>query len=156
MLFDSVDFRTVFVICVFVGGFFLVVTLTIFFMIYVFAVLVLLCFIFATIARFTYIGDSNKLGTYRGLMITTYIFLILIDVGMLFYSYVLSGVIGVILSIGYTILLVINMRASFKANVVDYPMNYQYYNQNMYYGQGMNYNNQAYNNQNYYNHIYNN
>lgn len=136
------------------GGFILIGVLIIYLMMYIYVILGVLALVFATIARFTYKGEPNKLSTYRGFMITTYVFLIIIDVCMLLFSGTMAGIIGFLLAIGYTVFLVINMRATFKSNVVDYPANYAYYNPNMYYNQNVNYNNQAYDNQNYNNQNY--
>ena len=131
------------------GGFLVIGAMMIFFMMYVFAALLVLSFVFATIARFTYTGDVNKLGTYRGLMITTYVFLILTAIGMLLCSGMMVGIVGFVLAIAYTVFLIINMVTTFKTNVVDTSMYNTYYNPNMYYNQNMYYNNQSNNYSNY-------
>ena len=136
------------------GGLIIIGALFVFSLIYLMGALIVLGLLFATIARLSYNGDGNKLGLYRGLMITTYVFLLLLGLGMLLCGSSIGGIIGFVLSMIYCVFLVFNMVATFKANVVDVPINNTYYNPYMNYGQT--YNNANYYDQNYENQNYNN
>ncbi len=153
-IFDDSD-ENAFFIGVF-GGLFIIAAFLIFGMVYVFGTLIVLSFVFATIARFSYKGGSKRVGLYRGLMITSYVFILLLALSMIFCSAVMDALIGFIVAILYVVFVIINMKSTLKANVVENAAVYTYYNPNMYYSQNLNSNNQLYNNQNFVNPNYNN
>lgn len=138
------------------GGLFIIGAFFIFGMIYIFAILFILSFVFATIARCVHNGENSKLRLYRGLMITAYVFLSLLALSMILCSAFMNNILGFVVAIVYMVFLIKNMIVTFKANVVEMPTNFAYYNSNMYYGQGINYNNQVFNNSSYNNSSYNN
>lgn len=130
-------------------GIFIIAALLVFAMMYVFGALILLCFLFATIARFSYKGEADKLNFYRGLMNTTYVFLILLDCGIIMFSGFLGGTIGFIFAIVYTVFVIRNIIVCSNAYVIEVSKNNYY--PNMYYQQGIDYNN-PYSNNGYNNH----